>query len=191
VLSLVAVGTVALAVAAVVVALRAGDGGSSATPPDRPASVGVRGDVATPGVASVGDRAPGFSLRALDGRTVHLDDFGGRPLIVNFWASWCLPCREDFPALAAARRRHRNDDLAVVGVLFRDIPSDARAFAREQGADWPMLDDPDRATATDYGVRAVPTTLFVDRGGVIRARYFGAPTTAQLDDALATILPEG
>lgn len=169
-------------VAGVVAALTASDDGDTgATPAEQ---------VSAQGVAEVGDRAPDFTLPALDGAgTVRLSDFRGRPVILNFWASWCNPCREEFPLLKQARREHSNDELAIVGVTYKDIPSDSRAFARQMKANWPNAEDERGSVGTkEYGVRALPQTFFIDADGKIVDRVFGITTRATLQDPLDKLL---
>ncbi|HEX9738536.1 MAG TPA: TlpA disulfide reductase family protein, partial [Candidatus Limnocylindria bacterium] len=90
----------------------------------------------------VGDRAPDFALADLDGEPVRLADYVGRPVIVNFWASWCLPaCAEEFPILAEALEVHADIGLAVIGIVYRDRSEAARAFGEQLGATWPLVMD--------------------------------------------------
>lgn len=138
------------------------------------------------GAASAGSRAPPFELVSLDGRHVSLTSFRGRPVVINFWASWCNPCRREFPLLKQARAKHHQ--LTILGVTFRDIAADSRAFAKAEHADWTMLEDPDHVVADAYRVRSVPTTFFVGRNGKIALRYLSGLTRAQLDDGIARIL---
>jgi cytochrome c biogenesis protein CcmG/thiol:disulfide interchange protein DsbE len=147
-----------------------------------------RGVVAA-GRAEVGSPVPDFVLPALDGEgEVRLSDFRGRPVILNFWASWCNPCRDEFPLLKDALRDHRADALAVIGVTYRDIPSDSRAFAKELKATWPQAVDDDRAVAEAFGVRSIPITFFVRADGTIAARQFGFTSEAALADPIGKIL---
>lgn len=143
----------------------------------------------TRGIADVGDAAPDFTLPTLDGETISLSEFRGRPTVVNFWASWCNPCREEFPLLAAALEEYANEDLAVVGVTYQDIDSDSRAFVEEMDAVWPQAVDDGGATAQSYGVRAIPLTFFVDADGLIADRVIGFSSKAALDASLESILP--
>jgi cytochrome c biogenesis protein CcmG, thiol:disulfide interchange protein DsbE len=109
-------------------------------------------------------------------------------VIVNFWASWCVPCRDEFPILRAAEQAHAKDGLAIVGVLFKDDAGPARTFATAMGADWPSVTDPNGATATAYRVVAPPQTYFIDRDGVLRVMHIGELLGADLDEALPKIL---
>lgn len=147
------------------------------------------GRVSVAGVAEVGSPAPDFVLPALEGDgEVRFADFRGRPVIVNFWASWCNPCREEFPLLKKALRDHRADELAVVGVTFEDIPADSRRFVDKMGATWPQGVDDGGHVAEAFGVRAIPQTFFVARDGTIVARVFGITSQDKLDDPLAKLL---
>jgi cytochrome c biogenesis protein CcmG, thiol:disulfide interchange protein DsbE len=148
-----------------------------------------RGAVAATGGAEVGSPAPDFVLPALDGnREVRLADFRGRPVIVNFWASWCNPCRDEFPLLKEALRDHRAEKLAVIGVTYRDIPADSRDFVKKMKATWPQAFDDDRAVADAFGVRSIPITFFVRADGTIAARQFGFTSAAALADPIGKLL---
>lgn len=144
-----------------------------------------------PGEVAVGLPVPDFTLPGLAGGRVRLSDLRGRPVVLNVWASWCNPCREEFPMLRSAQRRYRRDRLVVVGVSFRDIAADARAFARSERADWPLARDPGGIFAAAYGVNRVPQTFFVDADGVLVSRVFGITSVADLDAEIAGIVPGG
>jgi len=152
---------------------------------DRATTVKGAAQATIDGVATVGELAPDFELKTLDGKTVRLRDYAGKPVVVNFWASWCHPCREEFPVFRDALERH--DDFVMLGVDFRDIASDARKFAKQQGATWPILQDPDGALALAYGVRAVPQTFFIDRDGKISQRYYAQISQDLFEQELAKI----
>jgi cytochrome c biogenesis protein CcmG/thiol:disulfide interchange protein DsbE len=148
-----------------------------------------RGAVVAGAGPEVGSAAPDFSLPALDGHgDVRLADFRGRPVIVNFWASWCNPCRQEFPLLQQALRAHSGERLAVIGVTFRDIPDDSRNFVSQMKATWRQAVDDDQAVAKAYGVRSIPLTFFVRADGTIAARVFGFTSEAALADPLAKLL---
>jgi cytochrome c biogenesis protein CcmG/thiol:disulfide interchange protein DsbE len=177
------VGVVVVAgVAGIVAALTASDDDDSA-PTSAQVSVGGR--------AEVGDQAPDFELPALDGDgTVRLSNFRGRPVVLNFWASYCNPCREEFPLFKQALREHADEDLAIVGVAFDDIPSDSRAFVRKTGAPWPNgIDERGAVGKNSFGIRAIPQTFFIDANGKIVDRYFsGLTTEAALEKPLDKLL---
>jgi cytochrome c biogenesis protein CcmG/thiol:disulfide interchange protein DsbE len=141
------------------------------------------------GRATVGTPAPAFDLPRLTGPgRVSLASLRGRPVIVNFWASWCGPCREEFPQFHQLAAERAGSDLAIVGITFRDIPSDARGFARDHGGTWTFVKGGDEdPVARAYGVRSPPQTFFIDRRGVIRARAYGPPSKAALDAEVTRI----
>lgn len=128
--------------------------------------------------AAIGRPAPRFSTFDLDGRPVRLADVRG-PVLVNFWASWCIPCRTEFPMLASVHGR----GVTVLGVVFRDSRSDAAAFMRERHATWPGLVDPKHQIADAYDVHqkpGIPVTYALDAGHVVRAKHLGPLQPADL-----------
>ncbi len=91
----------------------------------------------------IGAPLPDITLEDVDGQPVRLADLRGRPLIVNIWASWCVPCRAEFPLLVGAYGEYRDRGLEIVGIVHRDSAESAQRFATDEGATWPMLLDPD------------------------------------------------
>jgi len=136
--------------------------------------------------------APDFDLpRLRGGGRISLSSLRGTGVVVNFWASWCIPCRKEFPVLRRVQRTYRADGVEIIGIVYNDIPSDARAFARDQKATWNLVTDESRATAIKYGVRAIPQTFFIAPDGRISQRYFQAPSEATFDAEIQKILPAG
>jgi cytochrome c biogenesis protein CcmG, thiol:disulfide interchange protein DsbE len=118
----------------------------------------------------VGRMAPQFSGTDLrTGAHVSLDSLRGHYVVVNFFASWCEPCQEETPNLVtfAYNQAHQHDGAVLVGVVFHDETSTARAYLRSQGALWPVVDDPGGNIAQAYGVTAPPTTFVIDPSGRI------------------------
>jgi cytochrome c biogenesis protein CcmG/thiol:disulfide interchange protein DsbE len=135
-----------------------------------------------------GTPAPRLRLAALDGGTVDLAGLRGRPVVVNFWASWCPPCARELPLLRRALAAHRGERLAVVGVLVNDDPAAARAFFRRAGGSWPVgVDGGGRAVAA-WGAVGLPQSFFVRPDGTLASRQLGELTAAALDRQLALIV---
>jgi cytochrome c biogenesis protein CcmG/thiol:disulfide interchange protein DsbE len=145
---------------------------------------------APPSGARTGSPAPDFALVDLDGEPVRLADLRGRPVVVNFWASWCGPCVEEFPLLADAHEEHGPHGLALVGIVFRDRSEAARAFMARMEAGWPAAMDPDERVAERYGVVSPPMTFFIDRDGIVVQRVFGQLSRRTLDESVAAIIGE-
>jgi len=135
-----------------------------------------------------GTPAPALRLPGLDGRPVDLAALRGRPVVVNFWATWCEPCVREFPLLRQAAAGHRADGLAVVGVLTGDRPAAARDFVGAYGATWPVGLDPAATTAGRWGAVGLPHTYFVRPDGTLASHQLGELTRPALDRQLALIL---
>ena len=117
---------------------------------------------------------------------VRLSDLRGRPVLVNFWASWCIPCRDEFPQLVDAYARYRDDGLEILGIVHDDSADGARTFAADYGATWPILDDAEDVAWEDYLGIGVPQSYFIDRDGVVQAFSLGPFTGSGLAAQLAT-----
>ena len=179
---------------ATVWAVAAHEDGTVAAPNPRPpgeatdsTSASTCTPAVAPGPATVGEPAPEFRLRGLDGGCIDLAALGGHPVVINFWASWCFPCREEMPLLRDAYSKHHDEGLEIVGIPYRDIPSDSRAFAEKYGATWLLARDPESATANAYGVRPIPQSIFVRRDGTIASHIRGM-TSAEFRRELRKIL---
>ncbi len=134
--------------------------------------------------------APPITGTTLDGQTLDLASYRGHPVVVNFWASWCTPCRDEFPLfrdrLAALGA---SDGLVVVGVLYKDQSDLARRFLDEFGATWPTVTDPDGSIAAAYRVVAPPQTYFIDSDGVVRGMQIGQVQPEDFATQYAKIAP--
>jgi cytochrome c biogenesis protein CcmG, thiol:disulfide interchange protein DsbE len=130
--------------------------------------------------------AAAFSLPALDqsGPQVSLRSYQGKPLIVNFFASWCEPCQKETPLLAAFYRTEHGK-VAIVGLDENDVRTSAMSFTQRRGVGYPVGFDPTAVAATAYGVNALPQTFFLDAGHHIVDRIFGAVTLAELNKGIA------
>ena len=137
--------------------------------------------------ASSGDRsAPALPSEVLHGRPVTITSLRGRPALINFWASWCTPCRDEAPQLERFARGHRGR-LAVVGVDWNDAAASARAFIRRYGLSYRLLRDGSGSAGSAYGIGGLPTTFVLDSHGHIVATLRGPQTAQDLRRALATV----
>lgn len=136
----------------------------------------------------VGQPAPAFQLRDVDGREHTLDEYRGRPVLINFWATWCGPCRAEMPIIEAAYQQHKEDGLVVLAIDVRENPELARTFAGWLGVSFTILDDGTGDVAYRYRVTAFPTSFFVDREGIIRAWQVGAMDESALNRHLSQIM---
>ena len=137
--------------------------------------------------ALIGKPMPSFSLQTLSGEKISSADLAGRPVMVNFWASWCGPCVQEHAVLADAQRRY-GDRLAIIGVVYQDSTDAARAFLDKHGdPGYPDLLDEGSRLALDFGVTGPPETYFVDASGVVRAKQWGPLDAADLQTKLAAI----
>jgi thiol-disulfide isomerase/thioredoxin len=122
--------------------------------------------------ADVNGKAPAFVLQALDGRQVSLSDFKGKVVILDFWASWCGPCKAEIPDFIALQREYGGSGLQIVGVALDD-EAPVRAYATNAGMNYPILFGDDRVSAAFGGIPAIPTTFVIDGSGRIIAKYVG------------------
>jgi len=133
----------------------------------------------------LGREAPSLSgPSVIDGRPFELTSMRGRYTLVNFFASWCVPCQHEQPQLV--RFAHsQGGDTAVVAVLFSDTAGPARDYLRANGGDWPVLDDPNGQSALDYGVRGPPESYLLNRDGIVLAKFVGEVTADTLERLVA------
>jgi cytochrome c biogenesis protein CcmG/thiol:disulfide interchange protein DsbE len=134
----------------------------------------------------VGRTAPALAGETLDGGSFDIDDHQGRWVVVNFFATWCTPCRQEHPELVAFDEAHsRTGDAEVVSVLYSDRVSTARDYFADYGGEWPVVIDPDGQVALDYGLVKVPETYVVAPNGVVVAKLIGGVTRDGLDRVIA------
>lgn len=137
---------------------------------------------ASPPVAQAGFRAPDFSLQTAGGETITLSDLQGRPILINFWASWCPPCRAEMPAFERAYQAWQDQGFVILAInaTQQDSVDQALAFAQEYGLSFPLLFDTNGRVNRNYQVRSLPTSFFVDPQGVIREVVVGGPIAEAL-----------
>ena len=141
-----------------------------------------------PPAPAVGHPAPDFTLTTVTGETFTLSALRGTPVVLNFWATWCPPCRSELPELQAASDRLA-EQVQIVGVDQAESANQVQAFAASLGLSFTMPLDNDTAVSRLYGVRSLPTTFFIDRDGVIRRSQIGPVTEATLTQLLRTVYP--
>jgi cytochrome c biogenesis protein CcmG/thiol:disulfide interchange protein DsbE len=134
--------------------------------------------------------APAFELERLDGKgPVTLASLRGKAVVLNFWASWCGPCKDETPLLQAGWKRWRDRDVVFVGVDVKDFRGDARTFLARYGVTYPNVYDGKGSTVGRYGVTGFPETYFIDAEGKVRFRIAGPVADAtELDDAIERAL---
>ncbi len=145
-----------------------------------------RGSVSANADLSVGSQAPDFVLETLAGENLSLADVRGQVAILNFWATWCAPCRLEMPALQSRFEKY-DGRLRVLAINFDEPRPDVQAFVDELGLTFDVLLDPGAEVQELYRIRGYPTSYFVDADGFIRAIHIGLLTEGQLDGYLADL----
>jgi len=135
-----------------------------------------------------GHPAPDFEMIYPDGRRTRLSELRGRPVLINFWATWCPPCRREMPELIQAYEAHRDEGFVILAVNVQESPSQALAFAEEFGISFQIILDTEGRVSDQYQVRHLPSSIFIDRDGIIVARWVGALTPSMLRRHLGSIL---
>ncbi len=134
--------------------------------------------------------APGIELQNMAGETVQLSSLRGRVVLLNFWATWCVPCREEIPDLNAMYRDLEGKGFTVVGASWNDTPSDIKDFQQEIKVDYPILLDGETVGDRFGGIQSFPTTFIIDREGRIRYKVFGIRKRATFEAAVKLLLDE-
>ena len=127
--------------------------------------------------------APDFELQSLGGKTVHLTDFRGKAVVLNFWATWCEPCKIEMPWFVELQKQYGPEGLQVVGIAMDDAgEQDIAKFAKNMGVNYPVLLGKE-ATGDSYGgVPFLPTTFFIDRNGKVVDKIFGLKSRSEIED---------
>tara|TARA_B110000263_G_C15242787_1_gene480219 strand:- start:81 stop:650 length:570 start_codon:yes stop_codon:yes gene_type:complete len=144
------------------------------------------------GIERTGKQAPAFSLVNLStGDTANLSDFVGKPLIINFWASWCTPCRAEMPHFVEAFNQH-SEDITFIGINTQDPAENAKLFVEEfqlpveEG--FIILSDANGIATIDYGVSGIPATFFIDENGLVKDRWIGGISQIDLNKHILELL---
>ncbi len=133
--------------------------------------------------------APDFALKDLNGQEVKLKDHRGKIVFLNFWATWCPPCREEMPSMEELFAEFKTRDFAMFAIDLRENPSEVKAFKEKMDLSFPILLDTDGSVGLEYAVRSIPTTYLVDRegyliGAALGARNWASPKAFELIDTL-------
>lgn len=139
----------------------------------------------------VGKNAPNFELAKLDGTKVKLSDLKGKKVILNFWATWCGPCKQEMPDMEAFYKKHKTD-VEILAVNYTasegaNGEEKVKKFAEEKGITFPILLDKDITVTTTYKVITIPTSYFVDTKGVIQDKFIGPMTQKEMEKRIAKI----
>jgi cytochrome c biogenesis protein CcmG/thiol:disulfide interchange protein DsbE len=140
------------------------------------------------GVTRVNRAAPEFTLTNFSGTTISLQDLRGKPVVINFWASWCPPCRIEAPLIERTWRAYKNRGLIFLGVNIQDRKEDALNYIREFDVTYPNGPDPTGEISIDYGVSGLPVTFFVSRKGEVVRRWVGAIEKSVLISSIEEIM---
>ena len=179
----------ATAVAQALAACSAGGGASQveSSGPPLPMSTGDLGPIETPNTqglkvgAQVGSLAPNFRLESPDGGAIALSDLRGKPVLLNFWATWCGPCRSEMPELQKTHQK-MSEKLTILGMDVDETKAQVTAFRSELGVSFPMVIDKGQKGFNQYAPFGLPSTYLIDKVGVVRAVKFG-PFTDEKDIA--------
>ena len=141
------------------------------------------------GITMVNRPAPDFILMTFKGTTISLADLRGKPVVINFWASWCPPCRVEASLIERTWRAYKNRGLIFLGVNIQDRKEDALNYIRQFAITYPNGPDPTGEISIDYGVSGLPVTFFVSRDGEIVRRWVGAIERSVLISSIEEIMP--
>jgi thiol-disulfide isomerase/thioredoxin len=137
-----------------------------------------------------GHLAPSFTLATTLSEEISLADYRGRPVVLNFWATWCPPCRAEMPEFQSASIKY-NGQAAILGIDQGESPSIVADFGSSLGITYPLLVDQQNVVSRDYNVTALPTTVFIDGRGVVREVVTGIVSKAVLEDRIERLIAEG
>lgn len=137
-----------------------------------------------------GNAAPDFELELLEGDKVRLSDYAGKKVIMNYWASWCGPCKAEMPHMEQYYKDFKDEDVVILGINLTHTErkkTDIPAFVEEYGLTFPILMDPKGTVTDQYRVIAYPTTFIIDTKGIIRQIYYGPVDYSTLKNAVARV----
>jgi peroxiredoxin len=139
-----------------------------------------------------GKPAPDFTLHTLDGRTVHLSDFRGKGVLLNFWATWCQPCKIEMPWFAELQKQYGPQGLQIVGVAMDDAgPKEIGKFAQDLGVNYPILVGEESVGDAYGGLPFLPATFYIGRDGKVLEKVFGLKGRGEIEDNIKKALAGG
>ena len=137
-----------------------------------------------------GDRAPDFQLQNLDGQTVSLGNLQGKPVLINFWATWCSPCRSEMPYIQEIYEEWADKGLVVLAINIGENSAKAEEFMQNYNLSFTVLLDTKQDVAQRYNISGIPTTFFIDKDGIIQDKVIGAfQNKTQIETRLSKIMP--
>jgi peroxiredoxin len=138
----------------------------------------------------IGKAAPGFRLTDIDGQSISLSDFRGEPVLLNFWATWCGPCRMEMPYIQEVYDERSEPGLVILAINIGESLTTVEEFMRDYNLSFPVLLDLEGNVAEKYNIRGIPTTYFIDSDGIIRDIMIGAfRSVAEIEDILSRVFP--
>jgi len=133
---------------------------------------------------NIGSYAPKFALTDLSKKTINLDDYKGKKVILNFWATWCPPCVNEMPLLQEVYNNRKGEGIEVIGINYNEDYERVKKFISEKGVVFTILIDSDLKVSMDYGVIGLPVTFFIDREGRIKEKFKGELNKKLIEDIL-------
>jgi peroxiredoxin len=131
--------------------------------------------------------APDFELKSLEGKVVHLSDYRGKAVVLNFWATWCVPCKKEMPWLIAFQKQYGPQGLVIVGISMDSSTEPVRPFAKKLGVNYPILFG-NQSVADQYWVKGLPVSIFIDKAGRMTDQVPGMPTRSLMENEIKLAL---
>lgn len=144
-----------------------------------------------PAIATNPNAASDFTINVWNGEPgekIHLAALRGKPVVLNFWASWCVPCQSEAPVLSAAAKTYASQGVVFIGIAFQTSESDGKAFLKQHDITYPSGLDPSGDILTNYGITGLPQTVLIDRSGTIVRHFTGQITAATFDPAMQALV---
>lgn len=135
-----------------------------------------------------GEKAPDFTLEDLDGNTVSLSDYQGKNVYINFFATWCPPCRGEMPDLEKIYQKYKDEDIVVLAVDLGEDKDTVKSFIEENKYNFNVLLDSDQTATEQYNITSIPVSVFIDKQGNIEAKQVGAMTMDQMESAIKLLI---